>query len=225
MSEIRDKEKALYDKVWQTPGYGRYSPGETYVEKFRSWAFPDGVPDGATLIDFGCGSGRASRHLSRAGFNVALMDFALPHCLDEQVQNYFNVVPAQMFQDSLYDSTFFESNWGQGVFDYGFCCDVMEHIPYEKVDQVLENIAKCVTKLTFFSISCVPDAFGKKVGEPLHKTVQPFSWWKAAMMRYFEVKDCQGKDGSDSVFFLVAPKKNKKKKAAEDETTESDGQA
>jgi hypothetical protein len=66
---------------------------------------------------------------------------------------------------------------------FGFCCDVLEHIPEEDIDTVLKNILGH-SKFVFFQISCVEDHFGnhpyiKADNEELHLhlTVQPYAWW------------------------------------------------
>jgi len=61
-------------------------------------------------------------------------------------------------------------------FDYGFCCDVMEHIPTEFTMLVLYRILSSC-KTTWFQIALVPDNCGQLIGETLHLTVRPFTWW------------------------------------------------
>ena len=61
-------------------------------------------------------------------------------------------------------------------FDYGFCCDVMEHIPTEYTMLVIDRImSSCRT--AWFQIALVPDQFGVTIGQTLHLSVQPFTWW------------------------------------------------
>jgi len=61
-------------------------------------------------------------------------------------------------------------------FDYGYCTDVLEHIPPEDVDKVLLNICTAARRV-YFAISTVPDVMGALVGEPLHLTVESPFWW------------------------------------------------
>ena len=60
--------------------------------------------------------------------------------------------------------------------EYGYCTDVMEHIPPEHVDQVLLNILRSAQHV-FFQIDCQEDVCGKLIGEQLHLSVHPYSWW------------------------------------------------
>jgi hypothetical protein len=68
---------------------------------------------------------------------------------------------------------------------YGFCTDVLEHIPTEDVDKVLDNcLAAC--KHVFFQISTVDDVMGGMIGHPLHLTVKPYEWW----LKKFTERNC-----------------------------------
>jgi hypothetical protein len=46
---------------------------------------------------------------------------------------------------------------------YGYCCDVMEHIPPDQVDAVLSNI-KDSAETVVFRIEYEPDVMGKLIG-------------------------------------------------------------
>ena len=59
---------------------------------------------------------------------------------------------------------------------YGYCCDVMEHIPTEFTMLVVRNLLD-VCRTVWFQIAFAHDAFGAFVGEPLHLTVQTYQWW------------------------------------------------
>ena len=59
---------------------------------------------------------------------------------------------------------------------YGFCADVMEHIPPAQVGRVLDNCLHAAQHV-FFRIATDPDRMGVLVGHPLHLTVEPYAWW------------------------------------------------
>ena len=162
-------EQVKYLKAWSHDDYRRWSPGEQCVPLFLETAKPE---SGETLVDWGCGTGRGGHALWNEGLDVTLLDFAV-NCLDEDVQH--DVAAGKRLN-------FLEHDLTQPIdlrSDYGFCCDVMEHIPEEDVDKVLTNILQNSLHV-FFQISTVEDHFGHaidEIGEHLHLTVKPYSWW------------------------------------------------
>lgn len=164
---LKTDEQRKYEKMWKIDDYRAVAPGEQSVQIFLKQAKPK---PGSTLIDFGCGTGRGGTALALFGkLNVTLMDFA-ENCLDEWVAN------ACENQDSLRFVQHDLNKISPVTAEYGYCTDVMEHIPPEEVDQVLANIL-LAAKNVFFMISTQPDRMGERIGEPLHLTVQPYEWW------------------------------------------------
>ena len=96
------------------------------------------------------------------------VDFAA-NCLDEGVREQLG----ERFRFRQHDLT---TALGE-TFDYGYCTDVLEHIPPKDVKKVLRNIATASRKL-YLNISTVPDVMGALVGEPLHLTVKDPWWWQ-----------------------------------------------
>jgi SAM-dependent methyltransferase len=157
------KEREKYSELWRdVPEYRTYSPGLENVERFMSVMKP---AYGATLIDVGCGTGGAGLKLTGHGLNVTYLDIT-DAGLDPQIDR------KRFIESAIW------KNWrGQRWFDYGFCCDVMEHIPTEYTMLSLKNIIDGCMQ-SWFQIAFVPDEFGRAVGAPLHLTVQPFTWWR-----------------------------------------------
>jgi SAM-dependent methyltransferase len=156
VSDLDEREK--YVRMWTFDAYRELSPGERAVPEFLKIVKPDGL-----IVDFGCGTGRASVALSKSGHNVFLVDFA-DNCRE---------------QEAL-DLPFLEWDLCKAgmpvTAEYGLCADVMEHIPTEDVEAVICNIMQSA-KQVFFQISTVADCFGKFIGTPLHLTVRPHEWW------------------------------------------------
>jgi 2-polyprenyl-3-methyl-5-hydroxy-6-metoxy-1,4-benzoquinol methylase len=75
-------EEMKYAKCWELPAYRNYAPGEHLVDMFLELVGE--VEEGTTIIDFGCGTGRASKKLYEAGFDVTMLDFA-DNCLDPEI--------------------------------------------------------------------------------------------------------------------------------------------
>jgi len=167
-------EQQKYLKCWNVPAYRVVSPGENCVDMFME-AIRDMMPEykGQTLIDFGCGTGRASLKLMMQGFDVTAMDFAW-NCLDEDVKVYLGDCdePALHFvEHDITKKTALRSDWG-------FCTDVMEHLPPEQVDDALDVILECCDNV-FFQIATTTDHFGNHpdIQDHLHLTVLNYAQW------------------------------------------------
>lgn len=181
-------EKDAYRLIWQFDTYRNMAPGETLVETFLEVAKP---APGSTVIDFGCGTGRASLALQKAGLHPLLVDFA-DNCRDQE---------AIMLDFMECDLT--EPIPLRG--DYGFCTDVMEHIAPQKVEPVLRNILSSVNNSTFFQISTIPDKMGVLIGRPLHLTVRSHDWWRAWLEEAGGKIEWERKDEIASLFLVSKP--------------------
>lgn len=162
-------EKQKYEKMWTVEDYRKVSPGEMAASTFVSVAKP---AQGAEVIDFGAGTGRGSFWLwAIPKMNVTAADFAT-NCLDDDVRATMERYPDRIrfIEHDLNDP--FEQH-----VEYGYCTDVMEHIPPEDVDRVLYNIMKAARKV-FFRISTQPDIMGPRyLRQPLHLSVHDYAWW------------------------------------------------
>ena len=167
-------EKAKYTKMWTVPDYRKVSPGELAGSTFMAVAQPE---KGEKVIDFGCGTGRGSFYLAFMGaMDVTMLDFA-PNCLDDDVKlaaknqtGKLNFIEHDLMEDSPVFAR------------YGYCTDVMEHIPTADVDRVLLNILSSARSV-FFRISTEPDVMGPAyLNTPLHLTVQNYGWWAAKLL-------------------------------------------
>ena len=168
---IEMQERRKYTRMWDRPQYRQYSPGEACAETAIAAL---GMKPGESVTDFGCGTGRACAVFQRHGLSAWAIDHAI-NCLDPGIGVVLEVACLWQLADSLV------------LTDYGFCADVMEHIPPEQVDGVLACIAKRIATSAFFKISTVPDSCGKLIGETLHMTVRPPEWWLETVGRVFIV--------------------------------------
>lgn len=164
--EPANPEAARYVRMWEHDEYRKVSPGEQLALQFLSEARPE---KGATCIDFGCGTGRGGYALAKFGLKVTLVDFAR-NCLDERVAEAVKNGELAWRKADLTKRLSIDAQ-------YGYCCDVLEHVPEADVERVLANVLGSARKV-FFSISTVPDHFGPVLdGAPLHLTVRPVEWW------------------------------------------------
>ena len=167
-------EKEKYEKAWAHKAYRNYSPGEKMVIPYLCIAKPKA---GSTITDFGTGTGRAALMLHEMGYNVQLIDIA-ENCLDDEVKEQ---IGGKLGIMSLYGGPC----WIRHS-EHGYCTDVMEHIPPEFVDETLKNIFRSADKV-FFQICLQEDHFGQELGETLHLTVKPFTWWRDKLGEYAEI--------------------------------------
>lgn len=183
--KIQAKEAAKYSDVWQIPGYLKNSPGEIHSDMFGDVT---GCKAGDMVIDFGCGAGQGGQAIAeKFGCRVTYFD----------LERYAGC-PDPFVQGSLWDPIPVEH---EKVWDFGYCCDVMEHLPEQFTMLAVHNMMNACRVGVFFSISFLPDNFGKFVGEPLHLTVKPFIWWRDSLSEMGNLVDARDFQG-EGVFYV-----------------------
>jgi len=193
-SQPGNPEALKYGRLWEMPAYRVVAPGESLAQVFLTQARPK---PGAHIIDFGCGTGRGALMLAiLGGLKVTMIDF-VNNCLDPEIREALTT-QAHML-------TFLKADLEHPLpiaAEYGFATDVLEHIPEDKIGHVLDNILKAAQHV-FFSIATTKDHCGQLIGEPLHLTVQPYSWW----LQRFNERECVihwSEDGNGACYFYVS---------------------
>jgi hypothetical protein len=186
---IVDAERAKYAQLWaEVPEYRAWSPGLDNVTRLMHILQP---PVKASLIDLGCGTGAAGLQFRELGLDVSWLDIT-DAGLHEKVPRH------RFIEQPL---------WGRWKppygYDFGFCCDVMEHIPPEYTMLVLDRIISAC-HISWFQIAFVPDEFGQAIDQPLHLTVQPFAWWLTRLRSLGLVLDARDLCGAG--LFIVTGK-------------------
>jgi SAM-dependent methyltransferase len=202
----------VYERCYseEAKEYRNFSPGETLVYHF--WDAATNILgsepyETQTLVDYGCGTGRASLTLARQGLKVTAVDFA-DNCLDPHVKTAIEGDFSDKLKFEVRDLTKplpddFKSQ-------YGYCCDVLEHIPEEDIDAVLMNVLGH-SKHCWFQISCIEDHFG---GHPhikgdneelhLHLTVWDYNKWLKKFSDLNCVIHASWDRRSHCIFFVTA---------------------
>jgi len=160
------KEKEKYIKVWKVKGYRKVAPGEDSVPLFLE-ALEDLESESKDekLIDFGCGTGRAAMLLDET-FDVIPMDIAF-NCLDKEAAEHFG---DRFIEHDITQKTKLRASWG-------YCTDVMEHLPPEQIDDALDVIFEACDNI-FFQISTGADFFSghPDIKDQLHLSVFDYGW-------------------------------------------------
>jgi hypothetical protein len=109
-------------------------------------------------------------------------------------KHFCNIMP------TLYDIGILEySKLPSGTFDGVFSTDVLEHIPEDELDSVLEYIFNVANKFVYLAICTIeaPDLLPN--GEQAHVTIKPFDWWIKKITPFVKVDTtvhCYGKETS-----------------------------
>lgn len=194
---LEKQEKAKYEKVWTLDAYRVHSPAVRNLGKFFNSIHPE-VND--TVADYGCGSGMADLVIREKGCRVVMVDIA-ENCLNPEVKEA--LLPG--FLD-FKEANLWDLPRDLAPTDWFYCCDVMEHIPEEAVDRVLENIRDKTLKGGYFNIATYQDGhFGALSGEVLHLTVKNADWWIDKISKYFLVVPVHIDDGNVTVTAMKYP--------------------
>lgn len=175
-------ERDKYRLMWNHDTYRAVAPGELCVPLFIETARPDGL-----ILDFGCGTGRAALALQERGHEVLAIDFA-DNCRDDEALGLPFIE---------WDLTRPCPARGK----YGFCTDVMEHIPREDTDTVLTNMFASAPRI-FFQIDTEEDVCGQLIGQPLHINIRPHDEWRALLAKHGTIVFEQPGEGS-SIFYVI----------------------
>lgn len=88
--------------------------------------------------------------------------------------------------------------------DFVVCCDVMEHVEPEYLDNVIKHLKSLILKGGFFNISTKKAITILSDGTNAHKIVKDGEWWIKLFKEYFTVEDIE--IGRIETNFKVFPK-------------------
>lgn len=166
--------QAIYEPIWESiPWYRKQSPGERdCLVEFLGRLKPEW-----SVLDAGCGTGRAAICIWKAGHELVMVDVA-ENCLDEAVAIAADVNETLRFK---------QINLTMPVhmllpLDVFFCTDVMEHFEEADLDQVLTNLRDMTTRGGYFQIYQLPHEVN---GVELHLTQRPARWWLELLGGYW----------------------------------------
>lgn len=190
MKELNDplaqKERDKYQTLWrECPGYRQLSPGEDLAVYFFH-SFQHLVKKNDRIIDFGCGTGRAAKHFLAMGLHVTLVDFCSIDCLDPEILLLLSLFPEKI---RFIEACLWNLPVDLGMTEWVYCCDVLEHIPEEKIEAVLSEISSRHLKGGYMSICLQEDSFGKVLNETLHLCIKTKEWWHEKLGHHWNIQE------------------------------------
>ena len=165
-------ERRKYEQMWEFPQYRNNFNNRRTAARFITLV---DMPAGSSVIDVGCGPGYASRYFHERGMKVYAADIASNALAPENVP-----IVEEFFLGPAWDIP------SHIKVDFGFCTDVMEHIPTEKVSDTLAALKNCTRRHVFFDISLRKDGMGKLIGDVLHLTVRSQEWWESELQKHWK---------------------------------------
>lgn len=107
-----------------------------------------------SLLDYGCGKGY---QYTKRKIHDKFFSGIMPTLYDPGVPEY--------------------SKFPANRFDGVICCDVLEHVPEEFIDETLKQIFSKANKFVYISVSDIPAFAILPNGENAHVTQKPVDWW------------------------------------------------
>jgi 2-polyprenyl-3-methyl-5-hydroxy-6-metoxy-1,4-benzoquinol methylase len=184
VANVLERERSLYEDMWQVSSYAANSPGERRIPMFLEMA-NIATPHEHSVLDAGSGSGRCALALQGLGFKVRMCDLVSDGLIEEARGIPFSTA---CLWDDLKPALGFQL---YGRMDYAYCADVMEHIPTPFTMLVAYQLLKVVRYGVFFTISLRLDWFGPHVGKQLHQSIQTFTEWRDQLNTVGEVVEAR----------------------------------
>ena len=157
------QERLKYEKVWTYQGYRKQADGDPFVDHAYQVM---GCRPGESLIDWGMGKGTPAQQFQNKGLKVTGVDIA-HNCRDPEV-----TVP-------LVVGCLWDPNIAVEAADYSFSTDVLEHLPPERLDEALLNIANHTKRAAYLQVCTMLDRWGALIDPPtvLHLSVLTGNEW------------------------------------------------
>jgi cyclopropane fatty-acyl-phospholipid synthase-like methyltransferase len=166
-------------------------------DKYSS-LYSNGYPDGTPIylvnlfnlkysekvIDLGCGLGSLSNHFKNYT-GVDISNWVISRNRDVRVNGEY-------YHESLSDLSFFHDQ----EYDSVICSDVMEHIPENKVIEVLNSISLLTSRKFYFEINILPSSYVDSNGDNLHLTLWSTDKWIEELKKYFNLSKATIKEKS-----------------------------
>jgi len=201
-NQLTKKEQEKYESIWNIPSYRASSPGYLQTSVFFDF-FKDLIKPGDSITDFGSGSGFSTLPFLENNLTVHLIDIA-SNALDEKITALTTLLPDRI---TFTNSCIWEIGLEVPPSDWIYCVDVLEHLPTEKIDDSLREIAKRTKKGGLLQIFLQDEPFGQLIGETLHLSIKPLPWWIEKINSHFSILGLAPIIPNVRYTIFVAPKK------------------
>jgi len=187
MQKLQHSKKFLENinmyKQMHNEGYAKIDGG--YIDKEKSFNGISTIPyapiikkiinknDISNLLDYGCGKGE----FYDKKFNLDNIEYP-------SFKNFWGV------DIDLYDPgyTRYSKLNEKKNYDMVICIDVLEHIPIEDIDYVLEQLSNLSKKYIFLNVGCYSAAALLPNGENAHITIQKPEWWYEKILKLIKIR-------------------------------------
>lgn len=160
LNEKRENEKSKYKALLKTK-YGTTNHGKLTYELISSY-------NPKFVIDFGCGRNNYINHIKTLGIEGIGIDFVFPEA---------NII-CPMHKIPIEDN----------IADVIVAFDSLEHLLTEDVDSVFKEMQRVATNNAYFIFSISTRKSNiTSLGQNLHPTVKPISWWIEKISQYAHV--------------------------------------
>ena len=165
------EEYFKYLEIYKRTGHGAI-PGppreaKDFLSRYK-------LSPGDVIIDFGSGPGYAANYFHEEGLRVIAIDIA-PNAMRDEFLGKFPLIVSAFWDLPAKLS----AKWG-------YCTDVMEHIPPARIDEVLGVMSLSAGTSMFFNISLRPDGRGAVFNKAPHLSVYPREWWEAKLLEFWQ---------------------------------------
>lgn len=92
--------------------------------------------------------------------------------------------------------------------DLVVCCDVLEHVETEFIENVLQDLSRLTLKLGLLTVHSGPAEKTLSDGRNAHLNQKPASWWFPKICQYFEPLQMEQHEIMGSGFWLIVKSKS-----------------
>lgn len=176
-----DVYKNIYDNTYnKVENYNFHNlVKDIYVDVYAAYV-------NGRILDAGCGEGIHLKRMLRNGYNAFGIELSTVCC-----EKYLCDVP--------HENTDILSFSQKGeYFDGLICMDVLEHIPYENINDTIESLSK-IADSAFFGIANHSDVLN---GIELHLIQKGYDWWLNTLKKHYKIVQFITEQ-FDSKFFYI----------------------